>query len=107
MPAFERVPHDRIRRGQPVTIIVDGTPAPAFLGESVATTMLAADRMRLRDTPKHGAPRGVFCAMGVCFDCLVSIDGISGIRACMTPVRDGMRVDTRPQPARKDPDGSR
>jgi aerobic-type carbon monoxide dehydrogenase small subunit (CoxS/CutS family) len=128
MAAFERVTKDGVRRGHPVTIIVDGTATPAFSGESVATTLLADDRLTLRQTPKGGAPRGVFCAMGVCFDCLVTIDGISQIRACMTPVRDGMRVDTidrvsggpEPKPSRaegdrrdrgdlrgrKDPDGS-
>ena len=50
--------------------------------------------MVFRHTPT-GAPRGIFCGMGVCFDCLVTVDGLAEQRACMTPVRRGMRVQTR------------
>jgi len=94
MAGFERVTTDGVRRGQTVTLVVDGTPVTAFTGESVATVLLAEDRLTLRHTPKVGAPRGVFCAMGVCFECLVTVDGVSQVRACVTPVRDGMLIDT-------------
>ena len=43
-------------------------------------------------TTRGGAPRGVFCGMGVCFDCLVVVDGIPNTRACVTWVREGMNV---------------
>ncbi len=61
-------------------------------GDSVAAALLAAGISRLRDTPVSGAPRGPWCMMGVCFDCLVEIDGIANRQACMTVLVDGMRL---------------
>jgi predicted molibdopterin-dependent oxidoreductase YjgC len=81
-------------RGASITIVVDGEPVRAHPGESVATALLADARRVLRFTAKRGAPRGLFCGMGVCFDCLVTIDGAFGMRGCMTRVRDGMRIET-------------
>jgi aerobic-type carbon monoxide dehydrogenase small subunit (CoxS/CutS family) len=52
---------------------------------------MAEGVVALRHTP-GGAPRGVFCGMGVCFDCLVVVDGVPNTRACMTPVAEGMRI---------------
>jgi D-hydroxyproline dehydrogenase subunit gamma len=79
---------------QPLTVKVDGEPVPAFAGELVATVLLALGRQTFRRTDRSGAPRGLFCGMGVCFDCLVTIDGIENVRACMTPVREGMEIET-------------
>ena len=78
---------------QPVTITVDGQPVRAFAGESVATVLLTLGRRDFRHT-KHGAPRGLFCGMGVCFDCLVTVDGVENVRACVTPVSEGMVIST-------------
>jgi predicted molibdopterin-dependent oxidoreductase YjgC len=75
------------------TIQVNGEPVPASAGQTIAAALIAAGRTVLRHT-QSGAPRGVFCGMGVCFDCLVMVDGVSGQRACMTPVRAGMHVET-------------
>lgn len=74
-----------------VRIVVDGAPLDAREGDSVASALLAAGRRALRNGP-DGMPRGVFCGIGACFDCLVTIDGRSGQRACLAPVRDGMSV---------------
>ena len=78
---------------QPLTILVDGEPVVAFAGESVATVLLALGRRTFRHT-EHGAPRGLFCGMGVCFECLVTVDGVESVRACMTPVAEGMVIAT-------------
>jgi aerobic-type carbon monoxide dehydrogenase small subunit (CoxS/CutS family) len=78
---------------QPLTILVDGEPVAAFAGESVATVLLALGRRTFRHT-EHGAPRGLFCGMGVCFDCLVTVDGVENVRACLTPVTEGMVIAT-------------
>jgi predicted molibdopterin-dependent oxidoreductase YjgC len=72
-------------------IEVDGRPVPAEPGQTVAAALIGAGITVFRHTPA-GAPRGVFCGMGVCFDCLVTVDGLADQRACMTPVRPGMRV---------------
>ncbi len=78
------------------TIEVNGRPVPARPGQTVAAALLAAGQRILRHTPS-GAPRSLFCGMGVCFDCLVEIDGLSGVRACVTPARPGMRIRLDPR----------
>lgn len=78
-----------------LTFRFDGQPVQAREGDSVAAALLAAGHAVTRTTP-GGDPRGPYCMMGVCFDCLVEIDGIPNIQACMTPVRDGMQVRAMP-----------
>ncbi len=83
--------HGGLERGPAVTLTLDGRPVTAYEGESVATLLLAEGEIVTRFT-QGGAPRGVFCGMGVCFDCLVVVDGIPNTRACVTWVREGMEV---------------
>ena len=96
------MPHDDLRilkdfrRGQPVRIEVDGEPLQAFEGETVATALLASGRRIFRHTP-GGSPRGLYCGMGICFDCVVEVDGESSVRSCITLVRPGMKIRT-PRP---------
>jgi aerobic-type carbon monoxide dehydrogenase small subunit (CoxS/CutS family) len=78
---------------QRLTVLVDGEPVAAFAGESVATVLLALGRHAFRHT-EQGAPRGLFCGMGVCFDCLVTVDGVENVRACLTLVAEGMAIAT-------------
>jgi len=72
-------------------IEVDGRLVRVESGQTVAAALIGAGITVFRHTPA-GAPRGVFCGMGVCFDCLVTVDGLADQRACVTPVRPGMRV---------------
>jgi NADPH-dependent 2,4-dienoyl-CoA reductase/sulfur reductase-like enzyme len=74
-----------------VSLEFDGKLIPALAGETVAAALSAAGVLRLRDTAA-GAPRGLHCGMGACFDCVVTIDGRIGQRACLAEVADGMRV---------------
>ena len=69
----------------------DGEPIAADAGASVAAALVASGRTAWRST-RGERPRGLFCGIGVCFDCLVDIDGESGQRACMVPLREGMRI---------------
>jgi hypothetical protein len=62
-------------------------------GDTVAAALLLAGVDHLRATPVSGAPRAPYCMMGVCFDCLVVIDGVGSRRACLTRAREGMRVE--------------
>jgi len=78
-----------------VTISVDGLEVSARAGETVAAALLAADFDAFRTSGISGASRGPYCMMGVCFDCLVSIDGIGSRQACLVQVREGMRVETQ------------
>lgn len=84
----------KIIPGAAVTLQVNGQPLPARRGQTVAAAMLAAGQRVLRHTRRAGKPRGLFCAMGVCFDCVMTIDGKAGVRACMTRVEDGMQVSS-------------
>ena len=84
---------DPLEGRKPLTVEVDGEAVPAFAGETVATVLLALGRRAFRHT-EQGAPRGLFCGMGICFDCLVTVDGVDNVRACLTPVAEGMVITT-------------
>jgi predicted molibdopterin-dependent oxidoreductase YjgC len=80
-----------LARGPQLTVSVDGDPVVAHAGETVATVLIAEGHHATRITG-GGESRGVFCGMGVCFDCLVVVDGVPNTRACMTFVAEGMDV---------------
>ncbi|WP_439579864.1 (2Fe-2S)-binding protein [Elioraea sp.] len=77
-----------------VTIAVDGTPVSVPTGVSLAAALIATGHRTLRRSPRAGAPRGAFCLMGACQECVVVIDGRIA-RACMTEVRPGLLVSLR------------
>jgi predicted molibdopterin-dependent oxidoreductase YjgC len=72
-------------------IEVDGQLIPAYHGQTIAAALMAAGRRIFRYT-QTGTPRGLFCGMGVCFDCLVAVDDGIEKRACITLARPGMRI---------------
>jgi sarcosine oxidase subunit alpha len=82
-------------RGSKITLRVDGIPFTAYEGETVHAALLAAGIRALRITRKTGEPRGIFCGMGICYECRVTINGVPDQRACMTLVAEGMRIETR------------
>ena len=80
--------------GSPLlTLTVDGRAVTAEAGETVAAVLLRQPTPASRSTPVLGSPRAPFCMMGVCFDCLVMIDGVGNRQACLVRVREGMRVE--------------
>jgi len=81
--------------GATLTVTIDGKPVRARIGDTVASAMLVAGIDRCRTTPVSGAPRAPYCLMGVCFECLVSVDGVGSRQGCLVPVRDGMKVETQ------------
>ena len=85
---FKRIPH----AGPTLRFTFDGASLEAVAGDSVAAALLAAGIDRIRTTPKSGEPRLPYCLMGVCFECLVEIDGARNRQACMVEVRHGMDV---------------
>ena len=86
-----------VERGRAIQLRIDGQLVPAYEGETIAAALLAAGRRVLRHAEPKGDPRGIFCGIGVCFDCLVRVDGTRNVRACLTPVHDGMQVTTLQQ----------
>jgi len=93
--AANRRVDDGLQRGDAIEIVVDGSPVPAFEGESVAAALLAGSTRVFRTTARFGTTRGLYCGMGVCFECVMTVDGRPNVRTCQTPVRDGMRVETQ------------
>lgn len=82
---------DPIRPGPAghLTITVDGERIQGVAGQSIAGIMLAAGVSSWRTTAAGRRPRGIFCGIGVCFDCLVTVNGIRDVRACQCTARDG------------------
>jgi predicted molibdopterin-dependent oxidoreductase YjgC len=79
-------------RGRRITLIVDGRAGEAFEGEPIAVALMASGRRIFRYTTNQESPRGVFCALGRCPDCVMIVDGQSNVRTCVTPARDGMVI---------------
>lgn len=75
------------------TFTLDGTPYQAQPGETIAAALYAAG-VRAWRRSRAGDLRGLLCGMGICFDCLVTVDGVANQRACQVLVRDGMVVVT-------------
>lgn len=94
-----------VRRGEPIELLVDGEAIPAYAGETIAAALTAAGRRVFRHAPRTGAPRGVFCGIGVCFECLVAVEGMGQVRSCVVAVRPGMRVSLKEQAAPEKGDG--
>ena len=88
---FSRLP-DPAGGPEVVTLRFEGRDIAARRGDSVAAALLVANVGATRTTPVSGAPRAPYCMMGVCFDCLMVIDGVADRQACMVEVADGMRV---------------
>ncbi len=78
-------------RDQNFNIEVNGRMIPARSGQSVAAALMAAGIKVFRRS-QSGAPRGLFCGMGVCFECWISSNELPEQRACMTPVHPGMKI---------------
>jgi predicted molibdopterin-dependent oxidoreductase YjgC len=92
---FRRLPESLLNPAPAVTIYIDGRPFVARAGDSVAAAVLASGRAACRTTAVSGSPRGPFCLMGACFDCLVVVDGRASQQGCLVPVAEGMEVETQ------------
>ncbi len=90
MTSFQTLPGATMLR-----LAIDGRTVEAPEGASVAAALLLAGHAALGRHPITGEAEGPWCLIGVCFGCLVEIDGIQDRQACLVPVRDGMTVRTR------------
>lgn len=84
---------DGVERGPSVLFSLDGRPVPAHAGESVAAALFAHGVRTLRTSPQAGRPRGMFCLMGSCQECLVWV-GERKLASCQVPVVHGLQVET-------------
>ncbi len=85
-------------RGPEFTFTFEGREVVGHPGETVGAALLAAGVRSLRSTRFGGRPRGLYCGIGACFDCLVTINGRHSQRACLTPAAPGDRVEVQDVP---------
>jgi predicted molibdopterin-dependent oxidoreductase YjgC len=78
---------------QVIRFLFDGLQMSAYPGDTIASALYAAGKRSWRKSGP-GDERGLLCGMGICFDCVLSVDGVSNVRACQTLVTDDMVVVT-------------
>lgn len=78
-----------------IEIEVDGRKLRAIPGEMISSALTAAGVKVFRRTVKKGEPRWYFCGIGQCTDCMMVVDGVPGVRTCITPVKEGMKIKTQ------------
>lgn len=82
-----------VQRGESVTIIFDGRPVKAYKGETIATALIAAGHFS--SGTSFSQPHGVYCNIGVCHSCVMTVNGVRSVRICKTLVSDGSRVESQ------------
>ncbi|HBV96764.1 MAG: hypothetical protein JL50_15710 [Peptococcaceae bacterium BICA1-7] len=80
------------REGDQITFTFNGLSYQGLAGEPIAAALLANGVRTLRHHEKSGKPRGIYCGIGHCYECRVTVDGVPGVRACLTPLKEGMEV---------------
>ncbi len=88
----------RPERPRPLQITFDGEAMSGVLGQTLASVILASGRLNWRVTSVGSKPRGVFCGIGVCFDCIVEVNNERDVRSCLRRACDGDVVATQHDP---------
>jgi sarcosine oxidase subunit alpha len=89
---FQRLPD---LTAAPIRFTLDGRAVEGQAGDTVASALLAAGVETCRTSAVGGEPRAPYCLMGVCFECLVTVDGVGNQQGCLVPLRPGMKVETQ------------
>jgi|ERR1700724_1258550 len=89
---FRRLPD---ADGASLEVTIDGRSTRVHAGDTVAAALIAAGVLASRAADVSGAPRAPYCMMGVCFECLVTVDGVANRQGCLVPVKPGMRIETQ------------
>lgn len=107
MPRLLPFREDPIQPNAPmaVTITLNGEPATGLVGQSLAGVILASGKLGFRQTSVAGRPRGVFCGIGVCYDCLVEVNGERDVRSCQRRATEGDTVVSQHDDLPVTPDG--
>ncbi len=82
-------------KGRAVKFLFDGKELEGYEGEPIAAALRAQGVMIHRYTSKRGEPRGIYCAIGRCTDCVMVVDGVPNVKTCMTPLKENMVVQTQ------------
>lgn len=83
-----------VERGRPFEIEVDGEKIVAYEGETIGAALLAAGRKTLRYSNKLEQPRGLYCGIGLCQECRMTVNGIPNTQVCQTLATPGCRIET-------------
>ena len=86
----------RINRGKPFQIEIDGKAVEAYQGETIATVLLAAGIRSFHEDENGYSPSRLYCNMGICQQCLITVDSQPNCQACKTLAQPGMKVETHP-----------
>ena len=81
--------------GRAIKFFFDGKEIEGFEGEPIAMALHANGVRVFRVSPLMQRPRGFFCAIGKCSSCFMVVDGVPNVRTCITPLKEGMRVETQ------------
>ncbi len=84
-----------VKEKKKVNINVDNRQVEALEGEPIAAALMAAGIRAFRRTIKTGEPRGVYCGIGQCNDCIMEVNGVPNVRTCVTLVEEGMIIRTQ------------
>ncbi|MGD8209536.1 MAG: FAD-dependent oxidoreductase, partial [Desulfobacterales bacterium] len=82
-----------VQRGKEIEIFIDNHPIRAYEGETIAGVLSAIGIRQIRHAPQLKDPRGLYCCMGSCYGCLVTVNGRQNERACVTPVQAGQQIN--------------
>lgn len=85
----------KIKKGRIVNFTYDGKELQGYEGEPIAAALKAQGVMIHRYTKKEHKPRGIFCAIGRCTDCVMVVNGQPNVRTCVTPLEEGMKIKTQ------------
>ena len=78
-----------------ITVYLDGVPVQVEKGQMIAAALLEKGIRVNRYTRKNHAARGIFCGIGQCTDCVMVVNGQRNVRTCITPVEEGMIIETQ------------
>lgn len=90
---IEQHPILEFSRGEKVTFFFNGQAVDGYTSETIAAALHAAGIRELGHSPELHRPRGLFCAIGNCSSCFMTVDGQPNVRVCVTKVKAGMQVE--------------
>jgi aerobic-type carbon monoxide dehydrogenase small subunit (CoxS/CutS family) len=79
-----------------ISFTFNGEEIRCVSGQSIAASLIAADKRELRKTRFGDEPRSIFCGIGICYDCVVVVDGVANQRSCLIEAKQGMKVESAP-----------
>src|SRR5690625_4423365 len=95
---------DKLQTKEKIAFIFDGKELYGYENDTIASALLANGIRTLRYHEASGTPRGIYCNIGHCFECRVTVNGVSNLRACLTPIQQNMVVESeKVKPSPLDP----